>query len=427
VRLALAPLVVEDQEGLIAVGSHRADFPTALETTLLRVAANHVAVALRAAELLRRAREADRRKDEFIALLGHEVRNPLASIRGSIDLLMRNVATAPDPDRAALEIIDRQSRSVARMVDDLLNVSRLSVGKLQLQKETLDLRTVARNAFAAMEMSGRFSAHDARLLLGGDVVPVDGDRIRLEQVVTNLVDNALKFTPSRGKITVAVKQISGSVAITVEDNGVGIAPDLVPRIFEAFVQDRGSGEHGVGLGLGLALVRGVAELHGGDVSIVRSQELGGGTTFQVRLPLGGGEVAPVRLARTDSPADPRRILLIDDDADIRRALGALLELDEHVVSLAATGEEGLDLALSDRPDVALVDISLPDIDGYEVLRRLRADARGAAVVAIALTGYGQRADVRRALAAGFDAHLTKPVGRGELAAAVRSGRRAVTT
>jgi signal transduction histidine kinase/ActR/RegA family two-component response regulator len=425
VRLALAPLAVENQVGLLAVGSHRPEFPTVLEATLLQVAANHVAVALRAAELLRRAREADRRKDEFMARLGHELRNPLASIRGSIDLLLRTVDGPSDAGRGALNIIDRQSRYVARMVDDLLSASRLSVGKLELQKEPLDLRIVARNAFSAMEIGGRFSEHDARLLLASDVIPVDGDRIRLEQVVTNLIDNALKFTPSGGSVTVGVALDAGQPTLTVDDTGVGIAADLLPRIFNAFVQDRGSREHGVGLGLGLALVRGVAELHGGQVG-VRGNPGGRGTAFWVRLPW-SDEVVPGAISRPPASVEPRRILLIDDDEDIRDALSALLELDDHVVTVAANGAEGLRLALFDPPDVALVDIGLPDIDGYELVRRLRGDPRGDAVVAIALTGYGKPEDAKRALAAGFDVHLTKPVDRGELGAALDSRRRSPTT
>jgi CheY-like chemotaxis protein len=276
-----------------------------------------------------------------------------------------------------------------------------------------------------MEMSGRFAGYDARLQLPEDAIPIDGDPIRLEQVVTNLVDNALKFTSKGGTIAVRVEQDSGWPTLTVEDTGIGIPADLAPHIFEPFVQDRGSTRHGIGLGLGLALVRGVAELHGGGVS-VRAGEEGRGTALQVRLPP-GSEAASARHAPAAVTAGPQRILLIDDDPDIRDALGALLELDDHVVTVAASGAEGLRLALSDPPDVALIDIGLPDIDGYEVVQRLRRDPRGAAIVAIALTGYGQPADARRALAAGFDVHLAKPVDRSKLAAVLRSERRSLTT
>lgn len=424
-RLALAPLVVDNQEGLIAVGSHRADFPTALEATLLGVAANHVAVALRAAELLRRAREADRRKDQFMALLGHELRNPLASIRGSIDLLMRTREASSDTEHEAVDIIDRQSRYVARMVDDLLNVTRLSVGKLEMHRERLDLRQVARNAFGAMAMSGRFSEHDAQLQLTSEPAPVDGDRIRLEQVITNLIDNALKFTPPGGTVTVRVAQHEERSIVAVDDSGVGIAPDLMPNIFDAFVQDRSSVRQSRGLGLGLALVRGVAELHGGDVRVGAGPG-GRGTTFEVRL-LRADELAPTRVTDTAVTPDPRKVLLIDDDADVRAALSALLELDDHVVTVAASGALGLRLALADPPDVALIDVGLPDMNGYEVVGRLRADPRGEGIVAVALTGYGQPEDVRRALEAGFDVHLTKPVDRARLAEVLQSRRRAVTT
>jgi signal transduction histidine kinase/ActR/RegA family two-component response regulator len=425
VRLALAPVVVDNQEVVLAIGSRRSDFPTALEATLLRVAANHVAVALRAAELLRRARDADRRKDEFIAVLGHELRNPLASIRGSIDLLKRTVEPASDAERAALDIIARQSRDVTRMVDDLLSAARLGVGKLALQKEPLDLRTVAREAFGAMEMGGRFLAHEARLALAAEAVPVEGDRIRLEQVVTNLIDNALKFTPTGGSVTVGVGRDAGWSTLTVEDTGVGIAPELAPRIFDAFVQDRFSSERGVGFGIGLALVRGVAQLHGGDVT-VRSGAGGRGSAFRVRLPLGTA-VTDSRPVAVRLATDLRRVLLIEDDKDVRSALSSLLELDGHIVTVAANGAEGLQRALSDPPEVALVDVGLPDMDGYEVVRRLRGDPRGERVVIVALTGYGKTEDVQRALAAGFDVHLTKPVDENDLAAALRSERRSLTT
>lgn len=421
VRLALAPIVVDNQEGLLAVGSRRADFPTALEATLLGVAANHVAVALRAAELLRRAREADRRKDEFMALLSHELRNPLASIRGSIDLLTRTIKAPSDAERGALDIIDRQSLYVARMVDDLLNVTRLSVGKLQMHREPLDLRTVARNAFDSMEMSGRFARHDVRLRLASEPVSVDGDRIRLDQVVTNLIDNALKFTPPGGTVTVHVEADAGRSILTVEDSGVGIATELMPHIFDAFVQDTRSVHRSRGLGLGLALVRGVAELHGGEVR-VRSGSGGRGTAFDVSLPR-GGEIVPASATAIEEAADPKRILLIDDDADVRAALSALLELDDHIVTVAANGAEGLARALSDLPDVAFVDVGLPDMDGYEVVRRLRDDPRGDTIVAVALTGYGQPEDAQRALSAGFDVHLTKPVDRTALAVLLRSASR----
>lgn len=424
-RLALAPLVVDNQEGLIAVGSHRADFPTALEATLLGVAANHVAVALRAAELLRRAREADRRKDQFMALLGHELRNPLASIRGSIDLLIRTSRATSDGERDALQIIDRQSRYVARMVDDLLNVTRLSVGKLEMHREPLDLRNAARNAFSAMAMSGRFSEHHAELELSSEAAPVDGDRIRLEQVITNLIDNALKFTPPGGRVTVRVAQHEERSIVAVDDTGVGIAADLMPNIFDAFVQDRSSVAHSRGLGLGLALVRGVAELHGGDVS-VRAGPGERGTTFEVRLPR-SDKLTPAGVTDIAVTPDPRKVLLIDDDADVRAALSALLEFDDHAVSVAANGSLGVGLALSDPPDVALIDVGLPDMDGYEVVRRIRADPRGDRIVAVALTGYGQPEDARRALAAGFDVHLTKPVDRARLAEVLRSRRPTPTT
>jgi signal transduction histidine kinase/ActR/RegA family two-component response regulator len=424
-RLALAPLVVDNQEGLLAVGSRRPDFPTALESTLLGVAANHVAVALRAADLLRRAREADRRKDQFMALLGHELRNPLASIRGSIDLLMRKAKTSSDAERGALEIIDRQSGYVARMVDDLLNVTRLSVGKLEMRREPCDLRTVARNAFDAMAMSGRLSQHDARLELSSEPVSVSGDRIRLEQVVTNLIDNSLKFTPPGGTVSVSVRKDAGASILTVEDSGVGIPTELMPHIFDAFVQDTTSVRQSRGLGLGLALVRGIAERHGGDVR-ARSGADGRGTAFEVRLPQ-GDDIVPAGVSSAEAAAAPKRILLIDDDADVRAALSALLELDDHEVTVAASGAEGLAIALSDPPDVAFIDVGLPDLSGYEVVRRLREDPRGDMIVAVALTGYGQPEDARRALAAGFDVHMTKPVDRARLADVLRSRRPTPTT
>ncbi len=304
-------------------------------------------------------------------------------------------------------------------MDDLLDVGRVVTGKIVLEPRAMDLLAAARRAVATLRAAGVTERHDVSV--DGHPVWVTGDPTRLEQVVTNLVSNALKFTPAGGTIRVWVGVEGGEALLRVSDSGVGMSPELLPRIFDLFVQgdqppERASG----GLGIGLTLVRQLAELHGGRVE-ARSAGAGQGSVFTIRLPVARTTASDGADARQAGVA-PCRILLVEDNADARDMLLALLTLDRHEVVTAADGPAGVDAALRLRPDVALVDIGLPGLNGYEVARRIRATESGRAIKLIALTGYGQSEDMRQAREAGFDLHLVKPVEPGRLDEALRALR-----
>lgn len=359
----------------------------------------------------RRAAEAkSSAKDEFLAMLGHELRNPLSAISSASSLLGMPGAGAESVGRARL-IIQRQTQHLSRIVDDLLDLSRAMSGKILLSRKRIDISTLVAACLDTFRATGRTAGYT----IGADLQPgwVDGDSTRLEQITTNLIDNALKYTPAGGTIDIAIAPEGEDVVLTVRDSGVGIAPDLLPHVFDVFVQgaisiDRSQG----GLGIGLSLVRRLVELHGGTVSAT-SGGPGSGSTFQIRLPR--TEAAPVHDKGPDIDASGSKatILLIEDNDDGREMMATMLESFGYPVLQARDGLEGVRIATNRRPDVALVDIGLPGIDGYEVARRLRADAQTRGVRLIALTGYGLAEDQRRVLEAGFDLHLVKPV---ELAA-----------
>ena len=348
-----------------------------------------------------------RQRDQFLAMLGHELRNPLGAIQSAAELAQ----SGWDPARAvrAFRIINRQSNHLTRLVDDLLDVARVTSGKIVLKREPVELVGLTREL---VEDAAR-SARDRRLTiethLPAEPVIVIGDAVRLEQIVNNLLTNALKYTPAGGRIDVAV---SGGerATVTVTDTGVGLAADMLPMIFEPFTQAARTLERAQGgMGLGLNVVRALARLHGGEAA-VDSPGLGRGSTFSIHLPIATGAIIEVEPA-PEAAAPPfvaRHILIVEDGADNREALAELLITCGHRVDEAMDGEQGIERALAVRPEVALVDIGLPRADGYEVARQIRA-ALGSAISLIALTGYGQPDDRARALAAGFDAHLTKPV------------------
>jgi signal transduction histidine kinase len=396
--------------------------------------------------------EADRRKDEFLAMLGHELRNPLGVLSNALRLL--RLAPADGPVRQqALEVAERQVAHQTRLVDDLLDVSRITLGKIPLQREWLDLAWLVRHAVedhrAALEAAG-LAIH---LELPAEPLWVAGDRTRLLQIVGNLLSNAVKFTDRGGQVAVSLGPSDPSpnpspkrggeacsddlssippspfrgggqgggvppfAVMTVRDTGVGIDPSMLPRIFESFVQaDRSLDRSRGGLGLGLALVKGLAELHGGQV-YVESAGLGRGATFTVRLPLAadGGPHA-----EQDRPpaaqAAPRRILVIEDNQDAAETLRDILELVGHTVEIAFSGQAGVEAARRIHPEVVLCDIGLPGMDGYAVARALRQDPATASLHLVALSGYGQDEDRRQTREAGFDKHLTKPVNFAELEA-----------
>jgi len=323
-----------------------------------------------------------------------------------------------DSARRAREVIMRQNAHLARLVDDLLDVARVTSGKIVLTRQPLDLAEAVQRGVATLAASGRSAHH--RVTLDLEPVWANVDDTRLEQVVANLVGNALRFTPPDGTIAVTLRAAGGEAVLEVRDSGMGIAPEMLPRVFDMFVQGaRGSDGGPGGLGLGLTLVQRIAELHDGTVEAA-SDGPGRGSVFTLRLPAMPAPPAPVPRRAPASPTNGgtrRRVVIVEDNGDAREMLRFALELAGHEVHEAHDGPSGLATILRLRPDVAIVDVGLPELDGYEVARRVRAAAHSA-IHLIALTGYGQPDDRRQALEAGFDAHLVKPVEPDALQAAI---------
>jgi signal transduction histidine kinase/CheY-like chemotaxis protein len=367
------------------------------------------------------AEEANRLKDDFIAALSHELRTPLQPILGWTEVLRRH-GKLDDVTRRAMEVVHRNIRQQVRLVDDLLDLSRILHGKFMLRFETFDLREQVRVAMEAIEEGARGKGVRLASALPGDPVAMVGDAARVQQVVSNLLENALKFTPAGGRVGVRLETRDTRAVIEVDDSGEGIAESDLPIIFEPFRQGRQSTRRG-GLGIGLDLVRRLTELHNGTVTVA-SAGLGQGARFRVELPLARSEAAPSAPPVGGRPRLERHsVLIIEDNADTRDVLKLMLEVDGATVETAEDGEAGLHAIERMRPDVVLCDIGLPDIDGFEVARRIRARADLAATRLIALTGYGQAEDMRQALKAGFEAHLTKPVNLEQLMELLTSGSR----
>ncbi|GEJ55998.1 hybrid sensor histidine kinase/response regulator [Anaeromyxobacter diazotrophicus] len=359
-------------------------------------------------------RDSDRRKSEFLAVLSHELRNPLAPIRDGLYLLDRMPPGSPQAARAR-EVIHRQTDHLARLVDDLLDVTRISRGKMQLRRERLELRELVRRTCDDHRPAFEQRGIELRIALPAGAVWVDADATRLAQVLGNLLQNAAKFTGEGGHVGVSASTGPGEVQLRVADDGIGLAPELVPRLFEPFVQaENGQARTHGGLGLGLALVKGLVELHGGSV---RAQSAGRdrGATFTVTLPQASAP-APRASPPAARPAAARTltVLVIEDNLDAARTVADLLELDGHRVVIATDGRSGIARAREAKPDFVLCDVGLPDVDGYEVARTLRADPALASTRLVALSGYAQPEDKERARAAGFDAHLAKPAPFDEL-------------
>jgi PAS domain S-box-containing protein len=371
------------------------------------------------ARLLAEAEAANRAKDEFMAILGHELRNPLAPIVTALELMRLR---APDVVRREREIIERQARYLARLVDDLLDVSRITQGKVSLHRSRVDINAAVTRAVELAEPLIAQRRHHLELRVAPEIY-VDGDMERLTQILTNLLMNAAKYTPPGGRIVVRVKSEEGVVVIRVIDDGQGIEPDLLPLVFDRFTQaihsiDRSGG----GLGLGLAIVRGLVGLHGGSVT-AESEGPGRGSTVTVRLP----EAAPrARTISGDLPRTARRtqkarrILVVDDNEDTAVMLQDLLQELGHEVVVALDGPRALAAASKFLPDLALLDIGLPVMDGYELARLLRAAPGLGGVLLVAITGYGRDHDRARALDAGFWEHLVKLVDVGRLREIVQS-------
>jgi PAS domain S-box-containing protein len=365
----------------------------------------------RAEEDLRRANfalaEADRRKDEFLAMLAHELRNPLSVIGGASEILQRPGGMEPEVQRAR-EAIERQARHMARLVDDLLDVSRVTQGKIALKNERVPLADVLRHAAEATAPTVRALGHRLFVSLPPDLLFVDGDAVRLTQIVSNVLNNAVKYTPAGGEIHLSAERHGGQVEIRVRDNGQGIKAALLPHVFDLFVQgDRGADRAQGGLGIGLTMARSLVAMHGGTIE-AHSDGPGAGSEFVIALPLAQAEPAPGtaddrRLPRGVS----RRILVADDNTDAVEMMRTLLELDGHQVTAVHDGLAAIRCVMTWRPDVALIDLGMPGIDGFEVARQVRADPSMDRTVLVALTGYGQEEDVRRSRDAGFDHHVTK--------------------
>jgi signal transduction histidine kinase/ActR/RegA family two-component response regulator len=363
-------------------------------------------------------RAADRAKDEFLAMLGHELRNPLATLSTAADLLKLG-RDRPGVLDTAQALIGRQSAHMAHLVDDLLEVGRVTGGKIRLEKEPLDLARVVATVIETWRNGDRLLHHTVESDL--HEVWVHADRTRIEQVVANLLDNALKYTPANGRVDVSVRAEAGAAIVEVRDTGEGMPPELIGRVFDLFVQgERSLARERGGLGIGLTLARRLVEMNDGTIRAT-SAGRGQGATFTVSLPAIERPAAADGSAATSVPsADagrPRpRILIVEDNADARASLAMLLRLERHEVQTAENGEQGLALARAGTADIVLLDIGLPDVDGYEIARRLKADPATRHLWLLAVTGYGTQDDRRRALAAGFDEHLAKPVEPDELEA-----------
>ncbi|MGH9767906.1 MAG: ATP-binding protein, partial [Blastocatellia bacterium] len=377
-------------------------------------------------------READRRKDEFLAMLAHELRNPLAPIRNAVHILNR-LDLSDERLEWSRGVIERQVEHLTRLVDDLLDVSRITQGKITLRKEKLDLMTVVGRALETSRPLIDARKHQLTVSLPSESVRLKGDLLRLAQVVSNLLNNAAKYTDEGGAIWLTAETDGEEVMLRVKDNGMGIPAEELPHIFDLFIQaerslDRAQG----GLGIGLTLVRSIVELHGGRVEAF-SDGPGQGSEFVARLPLlahaprealGASRVGRVgRDVKTTAPpvlSKRRRVLVVDDNVDSAESLAVMLTLEGHEAMVAHDGPSAIELARAFQPQVALLDIGLPRMNGYEVARLLRKLPGGREMTLIALTGYGQVEDKQRSREAGFDHHLTKPVNYDTLMSLINS-------
>jgi two-component system CheB/CheR fusion protein len=359
-------------------------------------------------------RDLDRRKEEFLGQLAHELRNPLASLRNAVHILKMSNTTAAQQVKVS-EMMDRQIDRLTRMVDELLEVSRISRGKLQLQKETVDIATVVQRAVESIRPVIDAHGHDLQVTLPSQPLRLQGDPARLEQIISNLLNNAAKASERRGLITVTVSREDGQMVLRVRDNGVGIPPEALPHLFDVL----GAGDHLVdhpasGLRIGLALVRGLAELHGGTVQ-ASSRGPGQGSEFVVRLPalpmlVHEKPPVPAEPVPASSSVSARlRVLVVDDNRDAAETIGMLVQLWKYDVRMAHDGPAAVAAAQLYHPDVVLLDIGLPGMNGYQVAQTLRQQPSLDGVVLVAVTGYGQEDDRRRSRQAGFDYHMVKPV------------------
>jgi signal transduction histidine kinase len=365
-------------------------------------------------------REANRNKDEFLAMLAHELRNPLAAIHNAVQL-MRTPGLSSDQSSWAHDMIERQLGHLTRLIDDLLDVARITRGKINLAREQVPLSIVVSRAVETVQPLVSRQRHELIQSVAGEGLLIEGDPTRLIQIVGNILSNAAKYTQPGGRIELSAGPCGEQVEIRIRDNGIGIEPELIPSVFNLFAQAaRADPGNQQGLGIGLALVKRLVELHGGEVE-AHSEGLGRGSEFVVRFPClrqaerrtTPPEVASVPVA---AGVSQRRILIADDNRDALDSLAQLLQLAGHEVYRAADGHEALAAAAERRPDLVMLDIGMPGLDGYQVARRIRAEQWGRQITLVAVTGWGQDADRRRSREAGFDSHWVKPLDAQKLAA-----------
>jgi PAS domain S-box-containing protein len=414
---ACSPLLVGDRLlGTLSFASRSRDSFEEEELEFLRTICHYVTVAYERLRLVHELREADRRKDEFLATLAHELRNPLAPIRNSLHVL-RLTGNNPALLEQARSMMERQLGQMVRLVDDLLDVSRISRGKLELRKERVNLATVVQNAVEMARPLIEASNHELTVSLPGEPVLLDADLTRLSQVISNLLNNAARYTNRGGRIWLTAQQQDGAAVVRVLDTGIGIPADQLPHIFEMFVQvDRSLERSQGGLGIGLTLVRRLVEMHGGRVE-ARSDGPGKGSEFVLHIPVVRAPARGPGPFDGNEPAAPiarKRILVVDDNKDSAESLGLMLQVMGHEVATAHDGLAGVERAGTFRPDVILLDIGMPRLNGHEAACRIRQQEWGKNVFLIALTGWGQEEDRRRTKEAGFDEHLVKPVDPRDL-------------
>jgi signal transduction histidine kinase len=385
---------------------------------LVEELAGRAAIAIDNCLLYREIQSRDRRKDQYVAMLAHELRNPLAVISSALGIL-EQVGDQQDPAERAREAIERQLQHLTQLIDDLVDVARVTTGKITLTRSTLNLAESAERCLRAFNAAGRSREHGLRIQCRETWI--DADPVRLDQILTNLIDNALKYTPEGGRIDIRVEPSGDEGIFEVADTGMGMQPDVLAHAFDLFFQaDRPSDRAEGGLGIGLTLVRHLVDLHQGSIEVASSGP-GQGSRFTVRFP-GAAAPAAAKEARAFVPereSHPCRILIVEDNEDARETLKIYLGLGGHDVHCASDGPTGVRLAGEADPDLILIDVGLPGMDGYEVARRLRAGPRKSAFL-VALSGYGQLEDRRRALEAGFDMYIVKPANPHQLSEVIAS-------
>jgi len=368
--------------------------------------------------------EADRRKDEFLATLAHELRNPLAPLRNMLEILKR-VGREGEPARQAIDTMDRQLGQMVRLVDDLLDLERITHNRLELRNARIELAPVIHQAVQTARTLAESSGHEMQVIVPAEPIYLHADAVRLTQVFGNLLNNACKYTEPGGKIRLTAERQGGEAVVSVRDTGTGIPPDKLDSIFDMFAQvDRPLERSRGGLGIGLTLVKQLVHMHGGSIE-ARSPGEGKGSEFIVRLPTIVHEAgaAAERPAALREPARACRVLIVDDNVDAAASLVMLLEIAGNEAWMVHDGAEALNAVAARRPELVLLDIGLPVLSGYEVCRRLREQSWGRDMQVIALTGWGQEEDRRKSLEAGFDGHLVKPVDYPALMALLASVRR----